>query len=254
MSILSDNMRFLRSQKTFSQQRVADDLIITRARYSKYEEGTEPPLDILQRISRYYQVSIDLLIGVDLRKVPIEDLVKLEGNRVLLPITVDTQGGNYIEIIPYKAKAGYLTGYNDPEFIENLPRILIPFLGPGTFRGFPVEGDSMPPHNDESIIVAEYIESLTNLKPDKTYILLTRSEGMVYKRLSEIQANGIIVSSDNEIYPPYEIPATELLEIWEYKLNIGKTDNRPVKTESVILNMLKDLKRELNDLKIKVSA
>ena len=106
MSILSENLRYLRAQKNFSQQALADNLLITRGRYSKYEEdASEPPLDVLQRIAHYFHVSIDLLISVDLRKVPMEELLKLGGNRILLPIKTDQNGDNYIEIIPNKAKA-----------------------------------------------------------------------------------------------------------------------------------------------------
>lgn len=69
MSILSENIRYLRSQLGYSQQKVANDLIITRGRYAKYEDGaTEPPIEILLKLSRYYQVSIDMLVSVDLRK------------------------------------------------------------------------------------------------------------------------------------------------------------------------------------------
>lgn len=71
MSFLSENIRYLRSKLGYSQQKVADDLIITRGRYAKYEDGaTEPPIEILVKISRYYHVSIDLLVSVDLRKTP----------------------------------------------------------------------------------------------------------------------------------------------------------------------------------------
>jgi len=70
MSILSENLRYLRAQKKCSQQHVANDLVISRGRYAKYEDGkSEPPLDILKLISHYFRVSIDLLISVDLRNV-----------------------------------------------------------------------------------------------------------------------------------------------------------------------------------------
>src|SRR5690554_7588827 len=53
MSLLSENIRYLRGQLGHSQQKVADTLSITRGRYSKYEDGaTEPPLDILLSISK----------------------------------------------------------------------------------------------------------------------------------------------------------------------------------------------------------
>jgi hypothetical protein len=46
------------------------------------------------------------------QKIPIEDF-KAGDNRILLPITVDQQGENIIEIVPHKAQAGYLSGYAD---------------------------------------------------------------------------------------------------------------------------------------------
>jgi len=114
----------------------------------------------LLKISRYFHVSVDLLISVDLRKVPMQDLLKLEDNRILLPIMVDPNGNNFIEIIPHKARAGYLSGYADPEFIQNLDQISLPFLREGKYRAFPIEGDSMPPHQEGSFIIGSYIEQL----------------------------------------------------------------------------------------------
>lgn len=74
MSFLSENLRYLRAHKKISQQHVANELIIGRGRYAKYEDGkSEPPLDILRCISHYFEVSIDLLISVDLRDVPDKD-------------------------------------------------------------------------------------------------------------------------------------------------------------------------------------
>jgi len=78
MSFLSENLRYLRAQKKCAQQHVANQLIIGRGRYAKYEDGkSEPPLDILQRISHFFEVSIDMLIAVDLRDVPIEQRSQL---------------------------------------------------------------------------------------------------------------------------------------------------------------------------------
>jgi len=84
MSLLSENLRYLRAQKKCAQQQVANDLIISRGRYSKYEDGkSEPPLEILKRISGYYHVSIDLMVSVDLRQIHVQDLMALEENRIL---------------------------------------------------------------------------------------------------------------------------------------------------------------------------
>jgi len=168
MSKLSDNLRFLRARKQLSQQKVADLLMITRVRYAKYEDGTsEPPIEILMRISKYFIISIDLLVAVDLRKYPLEEMLNLPDNRILVPITVDSSGNNQIEIIPQKASMGYLNGYADPEYIENLQTISLPFLRNGKYRAFPVQGDSMPPYKDGAYIVGKYIEDLSELKLTK---------------------------------------------------------------------------------------
>ncbi|PHK13620.1 XRE family transcriptional regulator [Nostoc linckia z15] len=247
MSLFSDNIRYLRLQKAISQEKLAEELLITRARYVKYEAGTsEAPYDILRRMSHYYHMSIDLLLGVDIRKVDMDGLIKLDDNRILLPITTDKEGENIIEIIPHKAKAGYLTGYSDPEFIENLQHISLPFLSNGKFRAFPVSGDSMPPHKEGSFIIGRYIESLGEVRDGKTYILLTRNEGIVYKRLNRNGKNRLILKSDNTFYEPYEVKASDILEVWEFACSIATIEAEPddLSQESV-LSMFKILRQEI---------
>jgi len=253
MSLFSDNIRNLREKRAISQEKLAKSLVITRGRYVKYENGTsEPPYEILKKIAHFYYISIDLLLSIDVRKIPSDELVKLEDNRLVLPIIVDAAGESFIEIVPNKAKAGYLTGYADPEFIESLQHILLPFLGSGKYRGFPVEGDSMPPNEDGSIIVGRYIERLGEVLDGKTYILVTKSEGIVYKRLNKNKKNTLVVESDNRFYPAYEVKASDIIEIWEYVCNIGRSDRKYESAETTnVKDMFLELKREIHDLKTK---
>ncbi|MCV9932862.1 LexA family transcriptional regulator [Flavobacterium sp. LS1R47] len=251
MSLFSDNIRSLRLKKKVSQEKVAESLLITRSRYTKYEDGTsEAPYEILKKIAHYFHISIDLLLSVDVRKIPTNHLLQLENNRLLLPITVDANGENFIEIVTQKAKAGYLNGYGDPEYIENLQQISLPFLGPGKHRGFPVEGDSMPPHEDGSIIIGRYIDKLGEVMDGKTYIIITKSEGMVYKRLNKNKRNTLVLESDNHFYPAYEVKASDILEIWEYECNIGRTDKKQEQSETESMKeLLLELKREVMEIK-----
>ncbi|MGK4568410.1 XRE family transcriptional regulator [Flavobacterium sp. 3HN19-14] len=221
MSIFSDNLRYLRVKNGLTQQMIADALLIPSDRYRKYEGATDPPLDCLQRISRYYHVSIDLLLSFDIRRVPYEDLLQLEENRILLPITVDPAGENKIEMIPEKAQAGYLSGYSDPEFIESLQHVSLPFLRNGKYRAFPVTGDSMPPHKEGSFIVGEYVEKKDYIVDDKTYILITKEHGIVYKRVVKNDNESLVAKSDNTIYQPYEIKYSDVLEVWRYACSIA---------------------------------
>lgn len=78
----------------------------------------------------------------------------------MLPITVDDKGNNRIKIVTEKARAGYLNGDSDPDYIESLQQMALPFLGLGKYRAFPVEGDSMPPHKGSDIMIGRYVESI----------------------------------------------------------------------------------------------
>lgn len=249
MSYLAENIRYLRRELKVSQQKVADDLAITRGRYAKYEDGaSEPPLEILLKIARYYHVSIDLLVSVDLRRIPLKEILELPDNRIILPITVDNSGDNKIEIIPHKASMGYLHGYSDPEYIESLQNISLPFLKTGKYRAFPVEGDSMPPHKEGSFIVGRYVEQLKELKVGRTYVWITRNEGITYKRLSALEDEEVELSADNSLYPPYRLSLSDVHEIWGFACSIATEEFTKDDFEldsQVIIRLLAELKEEV---------
>ena len=255
MLYIADNLKWLRSKRNLSQQEVADGMHLPLDRYKKYEYGKNtPPAETLLVISRYYYISIDLLLTVDLRKISIENLLQLEDNRIVLPIVVDREGNNLIEIVPHKAQAGYLTGYADAEFIEGLQQLTLPFLGTGKFRAFPIDGDSMPPHNNKSFVVGKYIENLGEVRNDKTYILITVSEGITYKRLSKKNPDSFTVAPDNVIYSHYDIKLSDILEIWEYVAHIGRDDSKQEAASALSLEqMFQRLSNDMDEVKRRLS-
>lgn len=252
MSLFSDNIRHLRIKKDLSQEIVAESLSISRDSLAKYEQGrSQPPHEILIKLSHYYHVSIDLLLTADIRKINLESLLKMDDNRILLPIVVDKSGNNVIEVIPHKAKAGYFTGYSDPEFIESLQHISLPFLGTGKFRSFAVDGDSMPPHKDSSFIVGRYVENINEAKEGKSYIVMT-TEGITYKRLKKKNAKSLLLESDNEFYKPFEVKLSEVLELWEYAGSVATEEfEKEDISKEEIRGLLQGLRQEINQLKDK---
>lgn len=255
MSIFSDNIRFLRVKKMTTQQELADALILTRSRYVSYEDGrSEPPYEVLIAISKFFHISIDLLLTVDIRKYPLEAMMNLPDNRIVLPIIVDELGNNSIEIIPQKASMGYLSGYSDPEYIESLQRISLPFLTNGKYRAFPAQGDSMPPFKDGSYIIGKYVEDLEDLKKDKSYIFVTLNDGISYKRLKSKNEKSIEVAADNSFYKPYEIPLSEIVEIWQYASGIFPEDFEPDNFDNYNLkDMFLEIRKDIKQLEDKVS-
>ena len=61
---LYENIRNLREDNDLTQTEIANVLHISQHAYSHYENGTrEMPISILIAIARYYDVSIDYLVG-----------------------------------------------------------------------------------------------------------------------------------------------------------------------------------------------
>jgi len=221
MTLISNNIKFLRKESHFTQEQLAEKIGIKRSLLGAYEEGrADPRLNNLLKISDIFDISVDLLISEDLSQILDRENKNITGrvkSRVL-SITVDTEGEENIELIPQKASAGYLNGYADPEYLEDMPKFKIPFLSKnGTFRAFEIAGDSMLPVLPGTIIIGKYIEATSDIKNNGTYILLSSTEGIVYKRVrtSKIDSGILELVSDNKNYSSYTVDLPDVLEIWE---------------------------------------
>lgn len=255
MSKISSNIRFLRQLKGLSQEQLADELNVTRSRIGGYEEArNEPPIDLLIRLSEYFHIAIDALVRGDLKKTNLDGLMKVGKNRILFPILLDADGNDMVELIPLKASAGYLKGYADPEYIEKLPQMRLPFLPTGKHRAFPIKGDSMPPIKEGSFVIAKYLERMEDVKIGHTYIVVTKDDGLSYKRVMNYNKKeaSLELHSDNKIYQPYKVKLEEVLELWEYTccLNMNQYDHTELNLDS-IMNMLRGLKVEIEQIKRK---
>ena len=145
-----------------------------------------------------------------------------------------------------------MSGYSDPEFIEKLQQMQLPFLTKGKFRAFPIEGDSMPPHNDKSFIVGKYIEKLSDIKEGRTYVVLSRNDGIVYKRIyrKPKRETIFIFHSDNTLYKPYEVKANEMLEIWEHVCSFCTAEFMPDDLGVMnVKDMFMQLRKEIGALR-----
>lgn len=252
MKNITKNIRHLRHLKGLTQEVFADDLKVTRSRISSYEEGrSTPTIDMLIQLSDYFKIPVDILIKNDLTKSKDTSFIDIGNKRVLFPITVDADNENLIEVVPIKASAGYLSGYDDPEYIEQLQKIKLPFLPSGKHRAFPIKGDSMLPLKEGSYVVGKFVEDRNDISSNRTYILLTLNDGMVYKRVFNNikESNNLLLVSDNTLYKPYEIPIDEVLELWEFtcSINTQEYDQEELKISSII-TMFNTLGVELKSL------
>lgn len=246
---IQSNIKHLRALRKLSQERFADELDWTRSVVGSYEEGrSEPPIDRLIELSNYFDIPIDILVKKDLRSAKDTSFIEVGNKRILFPITVNEENEDLIEIVPAKATAGYLLGYDDPEYIEQLQKIKLPFLPTGTHRAFPIKGDSMLPVKDGAFVVARFMDDIRDIKNGRTYIVLTKNDGLVYKRvlIPENDRQHLLLSSDNRTYQPYRVSKADILELWEFTccINTQEYDEKELKLSS-IMSMFQELKVEL---------
>ena len=261
MNVISKNLKFLRKYHQLTQEQFAEKLGIKRSLIGAYEEGrADPRLNNLLNISRVFNIPVDDLLRNDLSQIMpslnnFSDTVKIPSALKVLSITVDQQGKENIELVPQKAAAGYMNGFSDPEYLEQLPRFQLPILpSTGTYRAFEITGDSMLPLQSGTIVIGRYLEDYKNINSNATYILVTRKEGVVYKRIaSRIEENGTLqLLSDNKIYTPYEISIEEVMEIWEAKAYISLAFPGPDAGDMTIeklKNIVLELQQEVIKLK-----
>ena len=249
MTKIGANIRHLRQLKSRSQEQMADDLAITRARLGAYEEGrNEPPLEILISLADYFHVSMDALVRGDLTQVTLASLLKVGGNRLLLPVVVDRDNEDQIEVVSQRASAGYLSGYADPEYIEQLPAMKLPFSSTGKMRTFPIVGDSMPPLSTGDYVVGRYVEDVEDVKDGNTYIVVSRQDGITYKRVYW-KGKRLELAADNPHYAPYRTPVAEVLELWSFVCSLRLSAERPEQPTDAILRAIGELKQEIRDKK-----
>lgn len=245
MSTLSKNLRLLRADQKISQQVLADHIMVSRSNLAKYEKGVhDPGIEVLLRISRYFRISVDILLTVDLAEVDMDEI--LSKDSMIIPIQVDAEGNSIIEIIPHDASAGYMGNYSDPEYIEQLDHLYLPFLASSkNCRAFPVNGDSMPPVIDGSYIIGEYVGSIDEIKLGSRYIVVSRDEGIVFKRIVQIEGGFLHLQSDNPKYKTFTVRGQDIVEIWEFAACITIQDSAERHMEQVLVEKINALQSEL---------
>src|SRR5690625_2728971 len=227
----AENIKFLRKRQRLSQEKMARQLDMTRVKLNAIESGKtkNPPMEDLIKFSEFFKISIDSLLKAKLSRLLELQLRELEaGNDVymmgtklrVLPVTLDKEGRQNAEYVPVKAKMGYRSGYNDPQYLASLPKYNIPSLSRhGTYRTFPAEGDSMYPVPDRAEVTGEYVENwLVDIKPDTPCIvILNGTDDFVFKLVTVNKAdNTLLLRSLNTTYAPYTVDAADVLELWKF--------------------------------------
>lgn len=262
----ASNIKFLRKRKQLTQDEEAFSLGLKRSTLGGYENNiAQPDIDTLIAFSRYFNISIDTILKIDLTALSESKLALLEngldsyitGTHLrVLATSVDSDNRENVEMVPLKAAAGYLTGYADPEFINTLPVFQLPFLSLNRkYRAFQLSGDSMLPIPDKSWVICEFIENWSLIKDLTSCIILTLDDGIIFKQMvNKIKSNGsFILYSLNPVYDPYEIRVINIREIWRFNCFISFEMPKAEQFGSNLLKVVENLRTDMNLIKKKIN-
>ena len=223
MSNIGKNIVYLRKKNKWTQDDLASILKVKRSLIGSYEEErASPKLDLIYKMIELFDISMEDLVSKNLAETTVKD--DYTSRRLLMKLN-STAKEHSIVFVPLKASAGYLNGYADPEFLDELNTFTLPMIAPGNYRAFEIVGDSMLPTPSGSVVIAEKEESFDNIKPTNAYILLSKNEGIVYKRINKVnESEELALISDNPVYQPYKVKYTDVLEMWKAVYVLSKAD------------------------------
>lgn len=250
MSTAGQNLKYLRKLRGWTQEEFAHKLKIKRSLIGAYEEErADPRIEVLEIVGEMFKLSLDELLLKDLTDTGGNYLAKRRQQKMM------SADRNLIHFVPIKAAAGYLAGYADNEFIDELNTFTLPMLSGGHYRAFEIIGDSMLPTPSGSIIVGEKIETIDDVKNNMPYIVVSRNEGIVYKRVvkNNKTKNKISLVSDNPQYQPYMVNVEDIVELWQAQSVISKVTQQQRWDMDSLANMVNTLQTQVSSLKKKMN-
>jgi transcriptional regulator with XRE-family HTH domain len=277
--LFGENLKFLREQHHLKQSDMLPLLGFSQTTWNNYERGVSlPKMGDLEKISDHFRILESDLLHTELTYHPrMEDVTdryaacKAPANdpgRTPAPtrhsgpvpmvkepntapvhggmpavITVDAQGRDNIIYVPIRAQAGYLMGYSDKEYIENLPSFQMPGLHNGTYRMFEVQGVSMAPTLlDKDRVIAQWVPSAAEIRDNRVHVIVHK-DGVAIKRVLNrvTERNKIYLKSDTLTYrteyPIKEIDPADVLEIWYVRMKISADLSEPSEVYTRLSNL-----------------
>ena len=252
MSQAGQNMKHLRKIKGWTQEEFAIKLGIKRSLIGAYEEErAEPRLEVLEIVADMFKLSLDELLLKDVSNLGGSYIARRRQQKMMA-----SADRNVIHFVPVKAAAGYLAGYADSEFIDELNTFTLPMLAGGNYRAFEIIGDSMLPTPSGSIIVGEKVDGgAEDVKNNQAYIIVSRNEGIVYKRIvkNNRAKNKYTLVSDNPQFQPYQVNVEDIVELWAAQMVISKVSTQQRWDVDTLANLVNNLQSQVSTLKKKMN-
>ena len=178
-----NRVKELRKQKHITQEELGKVLDIQKAAISKYENGrAEPSTEVLKKMSAYFGVSIDYLLGNSPAKLSAQKL----GRGVRIPVL-----GRVVAGIPIEAVEEIL------DYEEITPEL----AATGEFFALQVKGSSMEPTLRDGDVVI--VKKQPTVDSGDIAIVLVNGNDATVKEIKESPAGITLISHNVAVYTPH---------------------------------------------------
>ncbi len=171
-------LKVLRSKTNQTQATVAKAIGVDRTTYAKYESGaSEPSFEMLQRMAKYYNVSVGFLMG--------ETELSTNSDHIRIPVLGRVAAGIPIDAIE--------------EVIdwEDISADMV--AGGAEYFGLQIKGDSMEPKISSGDIVI--VRKQPDVESGEVAVVLVNGDDATVKRVKK-SAAGITLIANNPAYDP----------------------------------------------------
>ena len=225
------NLLNIRTKKMLSQDELGLKIGVSGAQIGKYESGENMPrIEKVWKLCEALGVTESELRGLTLyNKHTSESKVsepepKFGNKSEAVYILTETM---YVPLVNQYAYAGYMSGFSDPEYIEELPKI--PFEvdheGKGNYVCFEMRGNSMRDGSEDSLKPGDILlgrEIQRHLWQSKLHIrkyrfvIVHKESGILVKEIvkHDTALNKIIVHSLNTDYEDQELNLDDISQIF----------------------------------------
>lgn len=194
---LSAKLKALRKRENITQVQLANIIGVERSSVGKYETGTIPSMDVMQRIANYFNVSVDYLIGQ--ANLPEKKPAAPRRKGVRIPVLGQVPAG-----IPIEAITDF--DYEDPDDWEEITEDM---AASGNFFALRIKGDSMTPTIcDGDIVIVRQQEDVNS---GEIAIVMVNGDDATCKRVVK-QTQGISLVANNPAYEPRFFTNKEIME------------------------------------------
>lgn len=225
------------SKRNVSAADLAEKLGISRQSVYQYYKSSNLTREVVNNILTALNTNTEEVFGV--KKKSLIPNTKSIGDipeyldEIETPFT-DLENGQILMLIPKVnaySYAGYLTGFADPEYLEELPKVslVVNKEHRGKYRAFEIVGDSMDDNSKDSIpdksvvtgrsIPRHHWNVKLHLSRFPDYVIVHRTEGICTKRITSHDiVKGTItchsLNPDKINYPDFDLKLDEIDEIY----------------------------------------